>query len=97
MFKQIRTINADLDALAEDVQSLINATANAADSKIVNARNRLDSLINNGERAYAKLEDTAVKTIKQTDKAVRSHPFRSLGMALGVGVALGAALYKRSK
>jgi len=97
MFKQIRTINKDLDSLALDVQSLIDATASAADEGVASARKRLDAMIHDGERAYERLEDGAVKTIKRANVVVKTHPIKSLSVALGVGLALGAALYKRSR
>lgn len=97
MFKQIRTINSDLDSLSTDVQALINATAGAADDAVIAARKRLSTLVSDGENAYEQIEDGAVNTVKRANAVVRSHPFKALGIALGVGVAIGSVMYKRSR
>lgn len=96
MLKQARTISTDLDGLAQDVQSLISATSNAVEETVVAARNRLTALVHTGESAYERLEDSAAKSVKRANEAVHTHPYSALGIALGVGIAIGALIRRRA-
>lgn len=96
MLKQERTISSNLDSMTADLQALINATAGAAEDTVVSARARLAALIGEGQGAYERFEDSAVQSVKRANAVVHSHPYRALGMALGVGVVLGAMMRRHS-
>ena len=80
MFKQVRTINSDLDTLSNDVQSLINATATAADKTVIAARKRLDSLFNDGANVIEQIENGAVNGVKRANAVVSKNPIKALGV-----------------
>lgn len=44
---------------------------------------------------YEHLEDRAVAGARVTDRAIRSNPYQSLGVALGAGVVIGILLHRR--
>jgi ElaB/YqjD/DUF883 family membrane-anchored ribosome-binding protein len=48
-------------------------------------------------RAFAgKLRDQAVVRTKAADKTIRGHPYKAIGIALGIGAVLGWLLARRS-
>lgn len=53
------------------------------------ARDRVASL-------YADAREKVVHGAKQADETIRSHPYESLAIALGIGVLLGALLRRGS-
>ena len=54
-------------------------------SRLKNAQVRLGEI-------YADARDKVVDGAKHADKAIRSHPYESLAIALGVGVLLGVCI-----
>ncbi len=96
--KTVETLASDLSKLMEEVEHLLNdSTSNHAEEKIellrsrfTQAQDRLGSLYTNARR---KLADGA----RATDETIRSHPYESIGIALGLGVLLGAVFARRSR
>ncbi len=67
-----------------------------------NAEEALGGVRARFEQARAKMEDVYgaarkkfVSGARQADDAIRSHPYESLAIALGVGVLLGALIRRR--
>jgi len=81
--------------LVEDAQELLSVTAHVAEEKVVEARRRLVAAIEKGKDAWRSVQATAVKGAKVTDRAIREHPYHSLGIAFGVGILLGVLARRR--
>jgi ElaB/YqjD/DUF883 family membrane-anchored ribosome-binding protein len=81
--------------LLEDAQELLTATAHVAEEKVVEARRRLSAAIEKGKEAWQSVQDTAVSGAKATDRAIREHPYHSIGIAFGVGMLLGFLVRRR--
>jgi ElaB/YqjD/DUF883 family membrane-anchored ribosome-binding protein len=82
--------------LADDAQTLLNATANIAEEKVVAARNRLTKALQNGKEFLGKAQEQVVAGAKATDKTIREHPYEAIGVAVGVGALLGFLLARRN-
>jgi ElaB/YqjD/DUF883 family membrane-anchored ribosome-binding protein len=81
--------------LLEDAKDLLAATAHVAEEKVVEARKRLGAAIDKGKEAWNNVQEKAVAGAKATDQVIRDNPYKSLGVALGVGVLIGYLLRRR--
>lgn len=81
--------------LLEDAQELLAATAHVAEEKVIEARKRLTDAIEKGKEAWRAVQEKAVASAKATDQVIRENPYRSIGIAVGVGALLGYLLARR--
>ena len=81
--------------LIEDAQALLAATAHVAEEKVIEARRRLTAAIEKGREAWHTVQEKAIAGAKATDQVIRDNPYKSLGIALGVGVIIGYLLRRR--
>jgi ElaB/YqjD/DUF883 family membrane-anchored ribosome-binding protein len=81
--------------LLEDAQELLAATAHVAEEKVIAARKRLTEALEKGKETWEAVQEKAVASAKATDHAIRENPYRSLGIAVGVGALLGYLLGRR--
>lgn len=86
----------DLEDLAEDAKALLVATADVAEEKVVEARERLTAVLERGRESWCHVQDRAVEGAKLTGKAVRKHPYQALGFAFGFGAILGLFMARRN-
>jgi ElaB/YqjD/DUF883 family membrane-anchored ribosome-binding protein len=82
--------------LAEDAQALLAATANVAETKVIEARKRLTAALDRGKEAWGQAQDYAVAQAKAADEVIRDHPYQSIGIAFGIGALLGLLMSRRS-
>ena len=97
MNRQTKAIRNDLEALADDVRALVGATADTAEEKVKEARKRLLAALDDGKDALSLLQEKTVEGAKIAEKAVRSHPYHSMGIALGLGALIGLILTWRNR
>ncbi len=83
--------------LIEDAQALLDATTHVAVEKVVTARTRLAGALENAKRTCDAIQKRAVAGARATDQAIRTHPYQSIGIALGAGTVIGYLLARRSK
>jgi ElaB/YqjD/DUF883 family membrane-anchored ribosome-binding protein len=95
MNKETQAIGADLEKLAMDARILLDATANSAEAKVVEARQRLQAALENGKEIAACARAKAIAGIKATDAAVREHPYIAVSIAALAGTVLGLLLAKK--
>src|SRR4030095_6285279 len=83
----IEKLVEDLTVLAQDVEELVKVSAanlgEESKEQLVSAAQRIKA-------RCERLKTQAVAGAKATDRAIRLHPYASLGIAVGVGLALGA-------
>lgn len=85
----------DSHVLADDARALLAATSEITDEKVAEARRRLESALEQVKDTAAGLRDRAVASAKQADSVIRSHPYESIAVAVGIGTLLGFALSRR--
>jgi len=83
--------------LADDAQSLVAATADATEQKVIEARNRLSAAIESAKETCNRLQQKAVEGAKATDRLIRDKPYQAIGIAFGVGALVGLLLGRRSR
>jgi len=83
--------------LADNAQSLVAATADATEQKVIEARNRLSAAIDGAKETCDRLQQKAVEGAKATDKLIRDKPYQAIGLAFAVGALVGLLLSRRSR
>ena len=96
MKKNNHEIQESAALLAEDAQALLTATANVAETKVIEARKRLTAALDRGKEAWGQAQDYAAAQAKAADEVIRDHPYQSIGIAFGVGALLALLLSRRS-
>ncbi|HEY0968777.1 MAG TPA: hypothetical protein VGD88_15405 [Opitutaceae bacterium] len=82
--------------IAEAEKALTTSVGEQAEGHLADLHDRLESA---RERVAALCAEAKVKVAagaKQADATIRSHPYESLAIALGVGVLLGAVLRRNA-
>jgi ElaB/YqjD/DUF883 family membrane-anchored ribosome-binding protein len=95
MNPETNRIQESVDNLTDDTRALIAATADVAEEKVAEARNRLAAAVAAAKDGYLVVQKKAVASAKATDKAIRANPYQALGVAFGIGALLGFLLSRR--
>lgn len=74
---------------------LVGPVSDRVADKFSDLRARMQQLQSKAMDAYGDARQKVVAGAKATDETIRSHPYESLAVALGIGVLLGA-LIRRS-
>ncbi len=89
----------DLQAVLEDADALLRATAGQAGEKLQQARARAEETVRQArERLEIAQEDIALRAREvadQADRYVRDNPWRAVGVAAGVAFVIGLILGRR--
>jgi ElaB/YqjD/DUF883 family membrane-anchored ribosome-binding protein len=86
MVEQVTRLMGEAEAL------LVGPVADRAGEKMAQLRERFRDLQSRAGEVYGDTREKVVASAKKTDETIRSHPYESLAIALGVGVLLGALL-----
>ena len=95
MDKHKHEASNDLGTLTEDARALMSATADVAGEKVADARKRLTAALERAKEIAGNVRDKAVAGAKVTDEAVHEHPYKAIGIALGVGMIVGFLVARR--
>jgi ElaB/YqjD/DUF883 family membrane-anchored ribosome-binding protein len=82
----------DLHVLVEDGEELLRSGLNRFNER---AHDRMTQALNAARTTGSKLKANALKGARSTDEAIRGHPYRSLGLAFGMGMLIGVLLHRR--
>jgi len=89
----------DLKVVAQDVEALLRATASQTGEKLSEARTRAEeSLRSARERLTEASDEIADRTraaATAADEYVRDNPWHAVGIAAGIGLAVGLLLARR--
>ncbi|MEO8205660.1 MAG: hypothetical protein ABI615_05725 [Chthoniobacterales bacterium] len=80
--------------LTSDARALVTATADMADDRITDARQRLESALDSGRQIYQDLREKTTDGFKVADSFVHDNPYKSVGVAMLIG-ALLLLLFRR--
>ncbi len=89
-------VSESVENLVEDAKELMAATSHVAEEKVVEARKRLAAAVERAKDAWHTVQETAVAKAKATDQAIRANPYKSMGIAFGVGALVGFLISRRN-
>ena len=86
---------SDLKSVTRDAEELLKTVSGEKGNGSHEMRMRLNSAIESAKATYHRLEEKTVAGAKATDKAIRAHPYESLGVAFGLGLLVGVLVARR--
>lgn len=90
---------ADLRAVLADAESLLQATAGQAGEGVQELRHRMSLSLSNAKYDLLELQDSVVAKAKASaqvaDEFVHDHPWKSVGLAAGLGMLAGLLIGRR--
>jgi ElaB/YqjD/DUF883 family membrane-anchored ribosome-binding protein len=90
---------ADLKVVVADTEELLRATAGQAGDKVAAIRDRLQDHLSTAKASLADAQAAVVDRAKQvgryTDDYVHDNPWRSVGVAAGIGFIVGLLIGRR--
>ena len=90
---------ADLKVVVSDTEELLRATAGQAGDKVAEIRGRLQDHLVNAKASLAEAQAAVIDRAKQvgraTDDYVHDNPWRSVGVAAGMGFIVGLLIGRR--
>lgn len=86
----------NLRSLIAEAEELIGSgVANTSSEVLEDVRSRLSEGLDKLNDYYGTAKEKVVAGARRTDETIRSHPYESLAVALGVGVLVGALIRRR--
>jgi ElaB/YqjD/DUF883 family membrane-anchored ribosome-binding protein len=73
----------------------MSATADVAGEKVADARKRLTAALERAKEIADNVRAKAIAGAQATDEAVHEHPYKAIGIALGVGIVFGLLIARR--
>ncbi|RTL56541.1 MAG: DUF883 domain-containing protein [Rhodocyclaceae bacterium] len=90
---------ADFKVVVSDAEELLKATAGQAGDKAAELREKLQSHLTKAKHNLAEAQEVMVEKAKAvgraTDDYVHDNPWRSVGVAAGVGLIIGLLIGRR--
>lgn len=90
---------SDLKTVFNDAEDLVKLSASDASGKFGEVRERLQAKLAQTRTQLSALEESVVEktkvAAKATDEYVHEHPWKSIGVAAGVGLLIGVLLARR--
>jgi ElaB/YqjD/DUF883 family membrane-anchored ribosome-binding protein len=90
---------ADFKVVVADAEELLRATAGQAGEKVAAARSRVEENLARARGSLAEAQAAVVDKAKAvgrvTDDYVQENPWRSVGVAAGVGLIIGLLIGRR--
>jgi len=89
----------DLRVLIDDAETLIRATASQTGEKVQEARAKMQESLQGAKAKLGEMQTSAFEQgrvlARTTDTYVRENPWESVGVAAGIGLALGLLFGRR--
>lgn len=89
----------DLKVVIADAEELLRVTANQAGEKVGELRVRMQENLTSARHkladAEAALKERSREVARATDDYVHEHPWKSIGVAAGVGLLVGLLIGRR--
>ncbi len=85
----------DVKQVVRDGEELLRAGAGELSEKGKAARVRLAAALESAKETGRRLQERTVAGAKATDKAIREHPYQSIGIAFGIGLLIGVLVNRR--
>jgi ElaB/YqjD/DUF883 family membrane-anchored ribosome-binding protein len=89
----------DLRVVIADAEELLRMTADQASEGAADVRSRVQDRLNQAKIELVKVQEAAVAKAKAagvaTDEFVHENPWRSIGVATGIGLVVGLLVSRR--
>lgn len=85
----------DLKEVVDDGEELLRAGAEELSEQGKAARARLSAALKAAKDTGRKLQKRAIASVKVTDRAIRENPYRSIGIAFGIGLLVGVLVNRK--
>jgi ElaB/YqjD/DUF883 family membrane-anchored ribosome-binding protein len=85
----------DLRAVVNDGEELLKAGMAELGERGMVAKEKLAAALEMAKETQRKLQERAIASARATDRAIREHPYESIGIAFGVGLLLGVVLNRK--
>ena len=85
----------DLKVVAQDAEELMKATAGDLGEKAREARAKLAATVEAAKANYQRLEQKTIAGAKAADRVIRDNPYRSIGLAFGIGLLVGVLVNRK--
>jgi ElaB/YqjD/DUF883 family membrane-anchored ribosome-binding protein len=89
----------DLKAVMTDAEALLKATSTQTGDRIQEVRARAEKSLRDARVRLGEVEEQALRRAREmadaTEEYVRDNPWRSVGVAAGVGLLLGLLISRR--
>ena len=95
MNQHTQALRDDMGTLIEDVRALLHATSDVAEAKVVEARKRVTTALDEGRDNYDRLREKALDRARATDQTLHDHLYATIGVAFGIGLLFGGILVNR--
>jgi ElaB/YqjD/DUF883 family membrane-anchored ribosome-binding protein len=82
------TIEEELADLNGEARTLLSATADAPEVKIVEARRRLITALEENAAVWSELRARLARAAQMQDRTIRRDFYKTLGLAFGVGALM---------
>jgi len=82
-------LSSDLKELTGDAEAMLQATAGQAGEKMEELRQRLSLALGSAKTTYHQIQAKTVAGARSADRAIREHPYESIGIAAGAAFGLG--------
>lgn len=90
---------SDLRVVIADAEELLRMTANEAGEGAADIRSRVQARLNQAKADLVHLQEAAVAKVKAaghaTDEFVHENPWKSIGIAAGIGLVVGLLVGRR--
>jgi ElaB/YqjD/DUF883 family membrane-anchored ribosome-binding protein len=90
---------SDLKVVVADAEELLRITANQAGDKVVELRGKIERHLDTARASLVDAQAAAIERAKQvgrvTDDYVHENPWRSVGVAAGIGLVVGLLIGRR--
>lgn len=97
--EQTEKLMADLRLLVGDAEKLLDATAGQASEATSEVRTRIQATLAQARSSLGQLQESAVARAKAaskaTDEYVHENPWKSIGVAAGIGLLVGVVIGRR--
>lgn len=85
----VEKILEELKDLLEDGEELVRSSSGDVRKKGRKVRHELTEALESAREACHQLESQVNDAVETTDRSIRKHPYRSVGIGLGIGFLLG--------
>lgn len=92
----IKTSTDELRSLLSDAEKLLGNSAEAADDKVKELRDRLRAALEDGRHRFDHAREVAREQIDHCDTYVRENPYYAIGAAAVIGALAGLVIGRRN-